>query len=241
MEKNEYILKYILKVYNINYIINMTDFDNFVNDIQQLPMQVGSIILEQAIFMRNFLTEHPEVKTVLETGFHVGLSTAVMLDTRPDIIITSFDIFWFDYTRRAKLLLDIYYPGRNILIAGNSITSIPTYFKIHPTYQPDFVFIDGGHERPVPLLDMYILFNHIREGTWVMIDDYCESHGLGGVIEAVNEYINNSVLIDVEYYREKDRGWILAKRSNKPVPSNSIAENPDEILKLLKDIESHYS
>ena len=213
----------------------------FFRKIQTLPIKVGSITPPQIKFLQDFLSEHTEVKNVLETGFHVGLSAAVMMDVRPDILTTSFDIFWFDYTRKAKLMLDIVYPGRNILIAGNSITSIPTYLKLNPSYMPDFIFIDGGHERPIPYLDMYILFKYIKEDTWIMIDDYCEAHGSQGVIEAVNVFIKCGVLKEVKTYQEQDRGWIFGRRSEVAVPFSEYAENPKEIMVQLKDIESHYT
>ena len=79
----------------------------FVAAAQQLPLRVGSVSPAQQKFIRTFLAEHPEIRIILETGFHIGLSAAVFMDTRPDIRVISFDIFWFDYTRRAKLLLDI--------------------------------------------------------------------------------------------------------------------------------------
>ena len=212
----------------------------FVEKINCLPIRVGSITPPQINFLNDFLSEHTEVKNILETGFHVGLSAAVMMDVRPDILVTSFDIFWFDYTCRAKLLLDIYYPGRNILLAGNSINSIPTYLKLNPSYSPDFIFIDGGHERPIPFLDMYILFKNIKEDTWVMIDDYCEAHGTQGVNEAVDLFINSGILKEVRKFQAGDRGWVLGKRSDIPVPKSEYAENPEEIMTQLKDTESHY-
>jgi len=213
---------------------------DFVKKIQTLPIKVGSITPPQQSFLREFLSEHKEVKNILETGFHVGLSAAVMMDIRSDILVTSFDIFWFDYTRKAKLFVDISYPGRNILIAGNSIVSIPTYFKFNPNYMPDFIFIDGGHERPIPYLDMYILFKTIKEDTWIMIDDYCEAHGSQGVNEAVDVFIKLGVIKDVKIYNAADRGWVFGRRSSIEVTFSDYAENPEEIMKQLKDTESHY-
>ena len=213
---------------------------NFTEEISKLPIRVGSVTPSQSKFIQDFLDEHTEITHILETGFHIGLSAAVMLDTRPNIIVTSFDIFWFDYTRKAKLILDTFYPKRNILLAGNSVNSIPTFFTVFPQYMPDFVFIDGGHERPVPFLDMYTLFSKIKEGTWVMIDDYCEEHGGHGVIEAVNIFIHNKVLIDVKVYKSNDRGWILGQRSGLHVPKSDLAENTNEINMILKDTLSHY-
>ena len=218
----------------------LSNLDEFTTKIKELPIRVGSIVPDQICFIEEFLKEHTEVKNILETGFHVGLSSAVMMDVRSDIFITSFDIFWFDYTARAKLLLDIHYPGRNILMAGNSITSIPTYFKLNPNYSPDFIFIDGGHEHPIPFLDMYILFKNCKENTYIMIDDYCEEHGSNGVIEAVNYFTNLNIIKNVSYHRSLNRGWVFGQRSDIVIPFSEYAENPDKIMEQLKDTESHY-
>jgi len=108
------------KEINILFIhTTMSAFNKFIDGISKIPPRMGSVIPEQRDFIQTFLKETPSIKQILETGFHMGLGTATMLEVRPDISIVSFDIFWFDYTRRAKLLLDITYPERNILIAGN--------------------------------------------------------------------------------------------------------------------------
>ena len=201
---------------------------------------MGSVIEEQQQFIRNFLIENPSVKQILETGFHMGLGTATMLDVRPDISVLSFDIFWFEYTRRAKLLLDISYPERNVLIAGNSVCSIPSFLKQCPTYQPDFVFIDGGHEHPVPYLDLYLILKHIKPGTYVMIDDYCEEHGAGGVMEAVDAFVTNHILVEAKAYKCYDRGWVMAKRSHNEVGPSALYKNKADMQKVYEDVESHY-
>jgi len=216
-----------------------TNLIRFTNEIIKLPTRVGSITPPQQQFLMSFLVEHPEIKNVLETGFHVGLSAAIMMSVREDIYVTSFDIFWFDYTRRAKLLLDIYFPVRNLLIAGNSVCSLQTFFKTHPTYSPDLVFIDGGHERPIPFLDMYYILRHIKTGTWIIIDDYCNEHGEGGVIEAVNEFITKKYIEDVIIYKAEDRGWVVGKRSAIEV-EYSDKTTPEELAKVYRDVESHY-
>lgn len=214
--------------------------EEFYKNISTLPIKVGSINEAQQQFIQEFLVNHPQVKHVLETGFHIGLSAASMLTVRADIIVTSFDIFWFDYSRRAKLFLDIAFPGRNNLIAGNSINTLPTFFNTFPSYNPDFVFIDGGHERPIPYIDLWHILNHVRPGTWVMIDDYCEEHGLQGVIEAVNTLIKDGILTEVEAYKSYDRGWVFAKRSAVPLAPTYLTK-PESIDALLRDTESHYT
>jgi predicted O-methyltransferase YrrM len=211
---------------------------SFLQDVFKLPIKVGSITPKQAHHLQTFLKEHPEIKTILETGFHIGLSSAVMMDSSPTVEITSFDIFWFDYTSKAKMLLDRSFPDRHMLIAGNSATSLQTFFSRNPTYSPDFVFIDGGHERPIPYLDLYIILSHCRAGTWIMIDDYCKAHGEGGVIEAVNYFIQTKVLEDMQVFQDRDRGWVLAKRSAVEMPPPLISQ--EQRIKLLSDVVSHY-
>jgi predicted O-methyltransferase YrrM len=211
---------------------------SFLQDVFKLPIKVGSITQKQANHLRFFLTAHPEIKTVLETGFHIGLSSAVMMDTSPTVELTSFDIFWFDYTSKAKMLLDRSFPDRHMLIAGNSASSLKTFFSRNPSYSPDFVFIDGGHERPIPYLDLHIILSHCRPGTWVMIDDYCKAHGEGGVIEAVNYFIKTNVLEGIQVFEDGDRGWVLGKRSAVEMPASLITE--EERIKQLSDVVSHY-
>jgi len=220
--------------------MSLSNIESFEQEILKLPIKMGSISPGQQEFLFIFLHEHPEIKQVLETGFHCGLSAAIMLEARDDIFVTSFDIFWFDYTRKAKLLLDIEYPGRNLLLAGNSVVSLPTFFKQFPLYKPDMVFIDGGHERPVPFLDIHYILQSIPENTWIIIDDYCESHGMQGVIEAVNVFIKNGCITNVEFYRDDDRGWVVGTRSSVSVPE-SVLTSPEEINKVIRDIDSHYT
>lgn len=211
---------------------------SFLKNSNTLESRMGSIIRPQAEFMIEFLKSHPEIKTILETGFHKGISAAFFLDTRPDIQMVSFDIFWFDYTRKSKLFLDLAFPDRHLLLAGNSITSVPTFFRMNSSYMPDMVFIDGGHEAPVPYMDIYQILKHVKENTWIIIDDYCEAHGSGGVNDAVNWAIKNNLLKDYQAYSAADRGWVVSQRSATPVPDCVFNETQRE--KMLEDVLSHY-
>lgn len=210
----------------------------FLKNSETLETRMGSVTPAQVNFLMNFLKEHTEIKTILETGFHKGLSAAFFMETRPDIQIVSFDIFWFDYTRKSKLFLDKSFPDRHLLIAGNSVSSVPTFFKMNSSYYPDMVFIDGGHEAPVPYMDIYQILKHVKENTWIIIDDYCEAHGKGGVNEAVDYAIKNNLLKDVKAYRAEDRGWVVGQRSSVPMPECLYTDN--QRIKMLEDVLSHY-
>ena len=211
----------------------------FEDAICNLTSRCGSINYTQQGFLIDFLKSNPQIKNILETGFNLGLSSATMMETRPDIRVVSSDIFWFDYTRKAKLLLDIAYPGRHTLFAGNSVNTLPTLFTQFE-YMPDFVFIDGGHESPVPYIDLYNILNHVKPGTPVMIDDYCLEHG-NDVIVAVNRFLNLGLLTDVHFYKADDRGWVFGLRSSLPMPPSDYDLSAESIDKLLRDTECHYN
>lgn len=188
-----------------------------------LTPYVGSILDTQSEFIQQFLLNNPNIKKVIEIGFNIGISSSTILSSRNDIHVISFDICLFDYMPKAKLLIDTLFSGRHTLIIGDSTKTIPTFFNNYfPAYQPDLVFIDGGHEHPIPLIDIYNICKHIQPGTFVIIDDYCESHG-NDVMNAADEYINLGILTNVTYYKSYDRGWISAIRSNIEIPSLEIA------------------
>lgn len=225
---------------DIIHIEKSKEYLEFEGSIAKLPIRVGSINYSQQGFLLDYLKTNTSIKNILETGFHVGLSAAIMMEARPDIRVVSSDIFWFDYTRKAKLFLDIAYPGRNTLIAGNSVNTLPTFFT-QVQFMPDFVFIDGGHERPVPYIDLYYILNHVQPGTPIMIDDYCLEHGQHGVIDAVNWFINTGVLTETQVYKAEDRGWVFGKRSAIPMPPSEFDLSPRSIDTVLRDTESHYN
>ena len=134
------------------------------------------------------------------------------------------------------ILLDKYYGNRNLLIAGNTIGSLKKYLEQTKT-EFDLVFIDGGHEWPVPYYDLQEILSMVKEDTIVLIDDYCEAHGKQGVIRAVDEIIKMGLLKDIQVLNSHDRGMIIAKRSSLPYKSQIPHE---EVERLLGDISSHY-
>ena len=223
-------------MFSIHYM--SSTFVSFCSEVEKLDLKVGSINLGQINFIMDLLRKNPSIKRVLETGFHTGLSAATFLDVREDIEVVSFDIFWFDYTRKAKLLLDKHYPFRNLLVAGNTAGSLQNYLKKTKDEPIDLVFVDGGHEWPVPYFDLQILLSSVKQDTIIIIDDYCEAHGTHGVIRAVNAIIELGLLKDVHIMQAEDRGMIVAKRSSTPFVPTVTQE---ELVQQLQDISSHYS
>lgn len=167
----------------------------------------GSLIPEQASFLSRFLKDHPDVKRVMEIGFNGGYGSACFLGARPDIQVVSFDIGRWGYVEDAKKLIDEFFPGRHTLVLGDSTQSVPIYSPDEPF---DMVFIDGGHFTPVPQLDIQNSLPLLRDGGFILMDDYCIKHGGCGVIQAWDDAVRRGLVHQISVATlGEDRGWAL--------------------------------
>jgi len=186
-----------------------TTVESYIQD-RGLVIQEGGCFEEQRAFFRSILLSKPEIKTVLEVGFNAGSAIDTILAVRSDITAVSFDIMRWDYTPVAKQYIDATYPGRHLLVPGDSVETIPRY-KTNIRF--DLIFIDGGHAPPVPELDLRNCGRLAHPGTLIVMDDYCETHGVG-VIEAWDSAVSAGVVIQIgepTSFEEGERGWVMGK------------------------------
>lgn len=191
----------------------------YMHDIQHLEFVEGAVTATQILFLMDFLKKNSDITVIAETGFNCGYSTATFLAARSDIAVVSFDIAEHASMSKAKLILDEHFPKRHTLIMGNSVRSIPAYFASNPSYAPQLAFVDGGHISPVPQTDMFHLLTQMRTGSWVIADDYCDTHGDKGVVDAVNAFMADGVTISKGVYHDQDRSWIVLQRTQQPLNS----------------------
>lgn len=85
-----------------------------------------------------------KTKYIMEVGFNAGLSAINFLKHSPNSIVISFDIALHEYCWYAKMFIDEKYPGRHILISGDSKINIPA-FSLTSNIKFDVIFIDGYH------------------------------------------------------------------------------------------------
>jgi predicted O-methyltransferase YrrM len=197
----------------------MQQIQTFLESVQKVCIETpgieGFTLPEQAQSIIEFLNAHPDCKILGEVGFNVGVSSAFMLGVRPDTLVYSFDLFEKSYSLAQKRMIDSIFPGRHLVITGDSTQTIPLLSKISkPIF--DFVFIDGGHEHPVPYLDIQNFLDLLKPGGYMCVDDYCESWGMKGVISAYNTFVKEGKLIHMSQHSFADRGWVFAQ---KPKPS----------------------
>ena len=106
----------------------------------------------------------------MEIGFNAGHSAELFLSSNKNINLVSFDIGDHEYINLGKQFIDKTYPGKHELIIGNSLTTVPEYFK-KTNKKFDLIFIDGGHSYEVAKGDLINCKNLAHAKTIVIIDD----------------------------------------------------------------------
>lgn len=105
--------------------------------------------------------------------------------------------------------LTVEYPGRYIYCIGNS----HEYYKNFKDDFFDFIHIDAGHSYEDVKKDLNFWYPKLKKGGLFSGDDYINfinpQEGKYGVVEAVNEFINNNNLTcyctGIESHLESDR------------------------------------
>jgi predicted O-methyltransferase YrrM len=187
----------------------------FMTDITYNDGSEGSSVPDQMTYYIHLIQNNPNIKTVLEIGFNLGISAATFLAARPDIQVVSLDIGSHAYVLNAKINIDKHFPGRHTLIIGDSTTTLPFLEKIFGARPVDLIMIDGGHTRPIPKLDLENSLHWCGPETLILFDDVCEAHGSNGVNEAVKEAIDTKKVIFLDHKMSGDRGWALLKAAPK--------------------------
>jgi len=170
----------------------------------------GSCSKLQMEYFMQFLEKYTKVKTVLEIGFNGGLSAATFLSARPDIKVVSIDLGRYDYVLRAKKWIDQEFPDRHMLLIGNSLTTFPQLLSMFPSFSPDLIFIDGGHDAPVPQSDLKYAMELARPDTWICVDDIVE--WMVDILSAVNTVVQQQQLVVLDQRRHDIHGWIMCKK-----------------------------
>jgi hypothetical protein len=190
-----------------NYLIATTPLSN---------NKEGGSTSGQLAFYFDYLTKNPHIKTIIEIGFNVGVSAAAFLSIRDDIRVLSIDIGFHEHVIPCKRVIDSQFPGRHMLLLGDSVTTMPLLKEFFTVREGlvDLIFIDGNHMDPAPRLDILNAIAFSGSETIIMVDDVCQAHGTGGVLQAVEELMRSGAILLQGHFAAEDRGWALFKRGN---------------------------
>lgn len=131
---------------------------------QQVPKQCERL--------KNIVNEY-KCNTVLEIGFNSGHSSEIFLDMGKQVL--SFDLCRFTFTHAGKQFLDSKYPGKHVLLCGNSLITVPTFSMWVLGTVFDLIFIDGGHSFECAMGDIMNCKKYANKDTIVVLDDTTDS------------------------------------------------------------------
>lgn len=168
-----------------------------------------------------------DVKSVMQIGFNSGISAEKYLLTEGVEEVLSFDIATHLYLPYANLLLEKKYPGRHLLISGDSKSSVPTFHRMFPNKKYDFIFIDGDHNFEGAYADIINCSKIAHEKTILILDDVCPHKGSGiGVYKAMLKSISEGVISFISHhevsraYTSYRNGYAICRYGGKsnPIP-----------------------
>jgi predicted O-methyltransferase YrrM len=168
---------------------NFTKYNQGLKDISINEEVEGGSEIHQCKYFIDYLIANPNIKNIVEIGFNTGVSSAYFLSARDDIKVISVDIGVHQYVNECKKLIDTHFPGRHILLIGDSKKIIPELNKSEPRIKPDLIFIDGDHVEPTPLIDARNCLALADKDTVLVMDDTNLINGWAGVLQAMCEVI----------------------------------------------------
>jgi predicted O-methyltransferase YrrM len=188
----------------------VTDHERFIEQAgARYQIVEGSIAVEQVTFFAELLRQRSHVRRILEIGFNGGISASAMLSARADVELVSIDIGHWDCVLKAKTLIDECYPNRHTLIVGDSKTEVP---KLDATRPFDMAFVDGNHTAPMPEIDLNNVLPLLVDGGIIVLDDYCETYGQGGVIQAWDKAVKEGKITSLNIHVANLHGWAVGHK-----------------------------
>lgn len=154
-------------------MINLVDFYKKTTNITHFE-GFSQQCKEESTFLRNIVNDE-SINNVMEIGFNAGHSAELFLSSNKNINLVSFDIGYHNYVQLGKQFIDKTYPDRHKLIIGNSLDTVPEYFKKENT-KFDLIFIDGGHDYHIAINDILNCKNLAHNKTIVILDDTMNNH-----------------------------------------------------------------
>jgi predicted O-methyltransferase YrrM len=184
------------------------------------PWDCGCDEVELAHLAR--IARAPGIRLIGEIGFNYGLSSYTFLDANPGSLVCSFDLAEFEYTAQAKQHIDDTFAGRHTLVQGNSVQSLPAFFRLNPQLRFDLIFIDGGHDYEVAQSDLLNMRNMATRDTILVMDDITPWKPCGiGPTRAWLEAVQTGLVIHHELIKEGqpvttieppgNRSWALGR------------------------------
>jgi len=185
---------------------DLSSLDAYIHSHMQRVTE-GYVTEAQQTFFTSFLQNEKRIITIAEIGFNAGHSSETLLLARPNTQVTSFDLMMHDYTATGKKYIDIKYPGRHTMVAGDSRVTVNKFAKENPGVTFDLIFIDGGHGYDIAKTDIMNMKKLARADTLVVFDDIQYKRPR----RAWERCVEKGIVEEIERFGNNERMWVLGK------------------------------
>lgn len=120
---------------------------------------------------RSILADHPTpITQMLEIGSYEGRSALFWLEAVPAARLTCIDLFK-SADRESRFDRNLASHGARLeKRKGSSARALGELLEERRSF--DFIYIDGGHERDVVMVDCLLAWSLLRSGGLMLLDDY---------------------------------------------------------------------
>lgn len=155
--------KVLRNIYKLNWKLSIN------KNASSLEGNSGNFPAQTNDFVR--YARMPEIIHILEIGFNAGHSAVTFLSASKKVNVVSFDLSIHKYLKIGKKFIDRKFPNRHKLIIGNSLETIPQFYKDNPNFKFDLLFIDGNHEYDFAIGDLLNCKLLAHKNSLVILDD----------------------------------------------------------------------
>jgi len=144
-----------------------------------------------------------DAKSILEIGLGVGRSTHLLSILFPDAMVYTLDVPPSD----KQYNTDAYVGAMAEVTKKNLDRPNIKFIRSNSFFLPalglpekfDLIWVDGGHYFPVVAWDVMFAYDHIKEGGFVLIDDYSNTipdicrHDVTKTVDYIGERISETI------------------------------------------------
>ena len=151
------------------------------------------------------IVENPDsANFVMEIGFNAGNSALYFLNKCPNAKMISVDLGLHSYVFYSKLFIDTKFPGRHLLLTGDSYQQVKTLCDF-TNQKFDYIFIDGHHSYVSAHYDITNCRNLSSKDTKIILDNVAPHRGSGnGPYVALLNLYRDKFLHKINHYEVCD-------------------------------------
>jgi len=205
------------------------DFGN----IADVRLKLGDVL--------DLVQTYDRIEHVCEIGFHWGHTALVILSSRSDITLTSFDVGRFLGSKEIAENLKARFGNRFEHIQGPSQQTVSSYAKDDARSRCDLFIVNGNHTYQEVSSDFDNALQAMSDGALLFADGYSTSNK--GVVRAWKEIESHGFITTFRCKRPREKkhgtyqGWCLGKmirssglkNTNSSMSSEAPASSANEI------------